>query len=94
MEQRKTSKHGAGKTSARLSPAEERIALDELTAAEHEILKLVVAGRHNAQVAAALGLSPRTVETYRGRLMRKLQVADLPALVKLAIRHGLTSLEE
>ena len=93
MAQRKISGEQAGVTTARLSAAEEQKALEALTATEREILKLVVAGRRNAEVATALGLSPRTVETYRGRLMRKLHLADLPALVKLAIRHGLTSVD-
>jgi len=93
MEQRKISGKQAGETTARLPAAEEQKALEALTATEREILKLVVAGRRNAEVAAALGLSPRTVETYRGRLMRKLHLGDLPALVKLAIRHGLTSVD-
>ena len=39
------------------------------------------------------GLSPRSVETYRLRLMQKLGIADLPSLVKLAIRHGMISIE-
>jgi len=38
-------------------------------------------------------LSPKTVETYRSRLMRKLGISDLPGLVKFAIQHGLTPLE-
>jgi DNA-binding NarL/FixJ family response regulator len=38
-------------------------------------------------------LSPRTVETYRARLMEKLQLEDLVALVKLAIRHGMTAVD-
>ena len=93
MGQRKQFEEKTVDTPARLSAADERKALDELTAAEREILKLVVAGRRNVEVAAALGLSPRTVETYRGRVMRKLYLSDLPALVKLAIRHGLTTLD-
>jgi DNA-binding CsgD family transcriptional regulator len=52
-----------------------------------------VNGRSNAETAAQLGLSPRTVETYRARLMDKLQLEDLPALVKYAIRHGVTSVD-
>jgi len=64
-----------------------------LTASERRVLRLVVDGRSNAEAARELGLSPRTVETYRGRLMDKLQVDDLPALVKFAIRNGLTSAE-
>jgi DNA-binding CsgD family transcriptional regulator len=66
---------------------------EALTAIEGEILKLVVEGKSNAKVAALLGLSPRTVETYRARLMRKLGVDNLPDLVKYAIRHGITPLD-
>ena len=66
---------------------------EALTATEREILKLIVEGRPNVKVAALLGLSPRTVEAYRARLMRKLGVDNLPALVKYAIRHGITTLD-
>jgi DNA-binding NarL/FixJ family response regulator len=62
-----------------------------LTASERRVLRSVVEGRSNVETARLLGLSPRTVETYRGRLMEKLRVHDLPALVKFAIRNGLTS---
>lgn len=62
-----------------------------LTASERRVLRMVVEGKSNIETARLLGLSPRTVETYRGRLMEKLQVRDLPALVKFAIRNGLTS---
>jgi DNA-binding NarL/FixJ family response regulator len=68
-------------------------AAEELTLAESEILRLVADGKSNPQVAAILNLSPRTVETYRLRLMRKLGIEDLPTLVKYAIRHGITPLE-
>jgi DNA-binding NarL/FixJ family response regulator len=64
-----------------------------LTAREREILPLIVNGKSNAQAAAILGLSPRSVETYRLRLMQKLGIEDLPTLVKFAIRHGMTTLE-
>jgi len=64
-----------------------------LTASERRVLRLVVEGRSNAQAARELGLSQRTVETYRCRLMDKLQIADLPALVKFAVRHGITSVD-
>jgi two-component system NarL family response regulator len=66
---------------------------EELTATERGILRLVADGKSNAQVAAQLGLSTRTVETYRIRLMRKLELGGLAALVKFAIRHGITSLD-
>jgi DNA-binding CsgD family transcriptional regulator len=72
---------------------DERAALDKLTATEREILRQVVEGKRNAAVALSLGLSPRTVETYRTRVMRKLGIDNLPALVKFAIRQGLTKLD-
>jgi DNA-binding NarL/FixJ family response regulator len=65
--------------------------LERLSAREMEVLKLVVDGNSSNQVAALLGLSPKSVDTYRSRLMTKLDVEHLPALVKLAIRRGLTS---
>jgi len=68
-------------------------AVDGLTAAEHEILRLVADGKSNAEAARLLRLSPRTVETYRGRLMHKLQLEDLPSLVKFAIREGITGID-
>ena len=64
-----------------------------LTESERRVLRLVVQGKSNIETARALDLSPRTVETYRARLMEKLQVGDLPALVKFAIRNGLTSID-
>lgn len=67
--------------------------VDRLTSTEHHILRLVAEGNTNSEVAAILGLSPRTVETYRQRLMRKLEIEDLPSLVKFAIRHGIVSLD-
>ena len=64
-----------------------------LTSREREILRLIVDGKSNAQAATSLSLSPRSVETYRLRLMQKLGIEDLPTLVKFAIRHGMTTLE-
>jgi DNA-binding NarL/FixJ family response regulator len=67
--------------------------IENLTARERDVVRLVAEGKSNAEAAAALGLSPRSVETYRLRLMQKLGLDDLPALVKFAIRHGITTLE-
>jgi len=67
--------------------------LASLTAREREILPLIANGKSNAEAGAILGLSPRSVETYRLRLMQKLGIEDLPTLVKFAIRHGMTTLE-
>ena len=67
--------------------------VETLTSVEVNILRLVADGRTNPQAAAALGLSPRTVETYRQRLMRKLDLGSVAALVKYAIRNGIVALD-
>lgn len=64
--------------------------LDSLSARERQVLQLVVEGKSSAAIARIVHLSPKTVETYRSRLMKKLGVADVPSLVKFAIQHGLT----
>lgn len=66
---------------------------EALTSPERQILKLVAEGKSNPEIAALIGLTRRTVETYRLRLMRKLGLDNLPALVKYAIRHGVITLE-
>lgn len=65
--------------------------LERLSARELQVLKLVVEGNTSNEVAAQLRLSPKSVDTYRSRLMTKLDVDHLPELVKFAIRRGLTS---
>jgi two-component system nitrate/nitrite response regulator NarL len=64
-------------------------AVSRLSAMEREILRLAASGKSNAEMAEILGLSPRTVETYRAGLMHKLGLADVPSLVKFAIRRGI-----
>jgi len=53
----------------------------------------VAEGRSSAHIAATLHLSPKTVDTYRHRIMQKLRIGDAAGLIKFAIQHGLTSLE-
>ena len=67
--------------------------LDSLSRRERQILQLVAEGRSTADSAKMLCLSPKTVETYRSRMMLKLGVPDFAALVRFAVRHGLTPLE-
>ena len=67
--------------------------LSRLSPREREVLQLVVEGKSSAEIAEALFLSPKTVETYRSRLMQKLEIHDIPGLVKFAIQHGLTALD-
>ncbi len=67
--------------------------LESLSKRERETLKLVADGHSSAEIGEMLHLSPKTVDSYRSRLMKKLQLADLAALIKFAIQHGLTSLD-
>lgn len=72
--------------------AAETSPLERLSRREREVLQLVVEGRSSIEIAEMLSLSPKTVDTYRSRLMQKLEIRDVPTLVKFAIQHGLTSL--
>jgi DNA-binding NarL/FixJ family response regulator len=67
--------------------------LESLSKRERQVLQLVAEGRSSAQIAATLHLSPKSVDTYRSRLMQKLHIGDVAGLVKFAIQHGLTPLE-
>lgn len=67
--------------------------LERLSTREREILQLVVEGKSSGEIAEMLYLSPKTVDTYRSRMMQKLGLNDLPGLVKFAIQHGITPLE-
>jgi DNA-binding NarL/FixJ family response regulator len=71
------------------APAEKSGPLDILSQRERQILELVIAGKTSAEIGTVLFLSPKTVESYRSRMMRKLGLPDLPALIKLAIQEGL-----
>jgi len=63
--------------------------LNSLSPRERQIITLVVKGQSSPMIGAQLHLSPKTVDTYRSRLMTKLGVSDVTALVRFAIRNGL-----
>ena len=65
--------------------------LRSLTLRQREILQLLAEGRSAKEVAFALGLSVKTVETHRRQIMERLQIFDLPGLVRFAMRVGLVS---
>lgn len=65
----------------------------ELTPRERDVLRLLAEGLTSKEVAARLGLRPRTVDAYRLRLMEKLGVHHGAGLVKQAIRLGLAKLD-
>jgi len=64
--------------------------LEQLSARERQILQLLAEGHASATIARLLSLSPKTIDTYRSRMMKKLGIASRPALIKFAIRHGIT----
>lgn len=70
-------------------PGDESAAkLDLLTPREREVLAGVVNGDTNREIAAALGISPRTVETHRESLMRKLGIRTVAGLTRFAVASG------
>jgi DNA-binding NarL/FixJ family response regulator len=72
-----------------LTKDEETDPLQALSPRERQIIVMVVTGKSSSEIGAELHLSPKTVATYRSRLMTKLGVNDVPGLVRLAIRHKL-----
>jgi len=71
---------------------QKRSPIDQLSGREREVCQLTVEGHTSAAIAEKLGLSPKTVETYRSRVMEKLGVEDITGLVRYAISNGLTPL--
>lgn len=65
-----------------------------LTPREREILKLVAEGYTNQMIADQLFISPRTVDTHRTNLMKKLDLHDVVSLVRYAVEHGIIEVEK
>jgi len=66
---------------------------DTLTTREREVFQMVMEGRTNAEIAARLMISPRTVETHRANLTRKLGLRTQTELIRYALRRGILSLD-
>jgi FixJ family two-component response regulator len=62
--------------------------LSALTAREREVLDLVIVGKMNKQIAAALGAAEKTVKVHRGRVMNKMKVRSVAELVTLTTQAG------
>ena len=73
-----------------LARGSQRTPLESLSRRERQILQLVVEGKSSSEIGQTLHLSAKTVETYRSRMMQKLGVDGVTALVKFAIAHGIT----
>jgi two-component system, LuxR family, response regulator FixJ len=71
---------------ARARREEARRRVGHLTPREREVLDLVVAGRANKEIASVLGLSPKTVEVHRARVMEKMEVDSLADLIRVAMQ--------
>lgn len=71
----------------------EKSPVERLSSREREVLQLVAEGKSSAEIGALINLSPKTVDTYRSRIMGKLDVHDVASLVRFAIAHGLTPSE-
>jgi two-component system, LuxR family, response regulator FixJ len=86
---------GAVRTALDADAARRRAALDAegtqqrlsvLTSRERQVMELVAKGCHNREIATTLGISPRTVEVHKARVMEKLQVQSVPELVRIVLR--------
>ncbi len=78
-----------GETSGRTEAGDP---LDALSSREFQVFSLLVDGIRAKEIAARLSLSPKTVDTYRSSLMRKLDIHDVAGLVKFAIKRDLADL--
>ncbi len=67
--------------------------LDALTARQREVLQLIAEGRTMREIAQILHVSVKTAESHRSQLMERLDIHDVPGLVRFAIRVGLVTLE-
>jgi len=70
-------------------PVEEESPIARLTSREKEVLVLVAGGKTSRVIAEELGISPRTVESHRESMMRKLDIRSVASLTRLAVEEGL-----
>jgi DNA-binding NarL/FixJ family response regulator len=68
--------------------------IEQLTARQREVLQLIAEGKNTKEIAGILDISVKTVEAHRLQLMARLDIHDVPGLVRYAIRSGLVSSEK
>ena len=68
--------------------------LERLSLREREVLQLVTEGKSSSEIGRTLGISAKTVDTHRSRLMKKLEIKNIGDLIKFGLRHGFTPPEE
>jgi DNA-binding NarL/FixJ family response regulator len=71
--------------------ADQTTGAGRLSAREKEVVQLLAEGRSNKEVATALGISVRTVETHRSNIMRKLNLGSISDLVRYAVRNKIVT---
>ena len=76
---------------AGMAATESKGPVDALSARQREILQLIAEGRSTKEIAFSLKLSVKTVETHRRQVMERLQIFDVPGLVRFALRHGIVA---
>jgi DNA-binding NarL/FixJ family response regulator len=68
--------------------------LERLSLREREVLQFVVEGKSSVEMGRILGISSKTIDTHRSRLMKKLEIRNIGELIKFGLRQGLTPPEE
>lgn len=85
----------AGRLSDALRGESDRMArvskLAQLTSRERDVLEGIASGETNKEIASRYGISPRTVETHRESLMRKLEIHNVAGLTRFAVEEGLVA---
>ena len=76
---------------AGMAAVDTKTPLDALSTRQREILQLVAEGRSIKEIAYDLKLSVKTVETHRRQVMERLQIFDVPGLVRFALRHRIVA---
>jgi DNA-binding NarL/FixJ family response regulator len=71
-----------------------RSSFSELTPREREVLQMIAGGKRTNQIADLLGISVKTVDSHRQKIMFKLRTRNIAELTKYAIREGLTTLDD
>ncbi|MDB5953670.1 response regulator transcription factor [Ramlibacter sp.] len=79
----------AGKVVQRLLQRQEPTANDELTERQVEILTMLARGLSSKEIGFELGLSPKTIDVHRARIMQRLALSDVASLTRYAVRKGL-----
>lgn len=75
----------SSRRASRVMGEEAAARMSRLTPRERQVMDLAAAGRHNREIGETLGISPRTVEVYKARLMEKLQARNLSELIRFAL---------